>query len=88
MSNCEICGLLCSEHIKIQQDAIMDLDGEIRNFLDVVYFCSLVHKYLWDIGHHTIYYSSLKDVVNHLIKYHGYDVATLQIALNLHIKRP
>ena len=87
MNNCEICGLLCSKDIKIQQEAIMDLNGEITNYLDLVYFCSKVHKYLWDIEHHTLYYSSLKDVVNHLMKYHGYDVVILQIALNMHIKR-
>lgn len=86
-NNCVICGISCSDKISIRQDMEQCLNSEKpKGIMNVFYFCSKTHQYLWDIGSHALFYNSSEAIINHLIKLHGYDIVTLERALNLYLK--
>ena len=86
-NNCSICGLPCSDKISIRQDIEENFHGkQPKVTLNVFYFCSKTHQYLWDIDLHALFYNSPEAIINHLIKLHGYDIVTLENALNLYLK--
>lgn len=86
-NKCSICGLPCSDTISIRQDTEENFYGkQPKVTLNVFYFCSKLHQYLWDIDLHALFYNDLDSLINHLIKLHGYDIVTLEKALNLYLK--
>ena len=86
MQTCTICNKICDDTIFIRQDAEMDLGDGLSGSLNVYYFCSHLHMYLWDIEFHVPFYKKTPQIINHLIKEHGCDVPILERALNKYLK--
>lgn len=85
---CEICQKQCGIEHKIHVKYGYGNEKEETSEGIDCYFCSKEHEYLWEIKGHEIYYrQDTRQIINHLIKAHGYEVPILEKALNEYLRK-